>query len=378
MQRVVTPGATLGVLGSGQLGRMFAMAAARLGYRVEVYSPESDSPAGQVCARDWVSAYEDTAKLEAFAGAVDLVTFEFENIPAETAEAVERVVPVYPSPEILHIVQNRLREKRFIASLGLGVPEFTAITSDDECDAAQSFSCFPAILKTATAGYDGKGQTRVDSASELAGAWERLGGVECILERCIEFDYEASVIIARTHDGRMQTFPVFHNDHRNHILDVTRCPGIADEKIESQAREIAASIAEGLELVGLVCVELFVTGEGELLVNELAPRPHNSGHATLDCCITSQFEQLARAICGLPLGETNVLRPAAMVNLLGYLWAKGEPDWSSVLEEPDTALHLYGKHKPRPGRKMGHLTVLDEDVDSAARRGLALRDRLQA
>lgn len=378
MQRVVAPGGTLGVLGSGQLGRMFAIEAARLGYRVHVYSPESDSPAEQVCARAWVGGYDDAALLREFAASADVVTFEFENVPAECAEIISAITSVYPKPDILRIVQNRLREKDFVSGLGLGVPAYSGIASENDITSARASFQFPGILKTATAGYDGKGQTRVDTAEGLAPAWESLGRVECILESLVDFECEASAIVLRGHDGAVKTFPIFRNDHRNHILDLTRCPGGLDAPMEAEAQRIAETIAEGLGLVGLLCVELFVTRDGQVLVNELAPRPHNSGHATLDCCVTSQFEQLARAVSGLPLGDTTCTRPAAMVNLLGDLWANGEPDWSAALREPGTALHLYGKREARPGRKMGHITVLDTNVDVAAERALALRDRISS
>jgi 5-(carboxyamino)imidazole ribonucleotide synthase len=376
MQRVVTPGGRLGVLGSGQLGRMFALEAARLGYRVHVYSPDEDSPAEQVCARAWVGAYDDTEKIREFAESVDVVTFEFENVPAMTAEIAAGFAPVYPRPAILEIVQNRLREKSFLSQHGFPVPEFRPICSEAEAGASGDFR-FPAILKTATAGYDGKGQTRVGSAGELSAAWVSLGSVDCILEECIDFAFEASAIVARGRDGGTACFPIFRNEHRHHILDTTLCPGGLDPVPESEARQIAEGIVTALDLVGLLCVELFVTKDRRILVNELAPRPHNSGHATLDCCLTSQFEQIARAITGLPLGSVACHSPAAMVNLLGDLWSTGEPDWTTVLAQPDAALHLYGKREARPGRKMGHITVLGASAETAAERARAIRASLK-
>ncbi len=376
----ILPGAALGVLGSGQLGRLFAMAARQLGYRVHVYSPDTDTPAGQVGDVEVAAPYEDLDRVRAFAREVEVVTFEFENVPSATSRACAEVVPVRPDGEVLHLTQHRRREKTFLADHGLPVTPFRRITTlADLEDAARSLG-LPAVLKTASFGYDGKGQQKLRSPEELAGAFAALQGAEGIFEAFVDFEKEISVVAARTLNGEFAAFPVFENTHSHHILDVTLCPAGLSPALAHQAEEIARAVLESLNVVGLLTVELFVTRDERLLVNELAPRTHNSGHLTLDACVTSQFEQQLRAVCGLPLGSPELRRPAAMANLLGDLWleAGGDPDWSAALADPAVKLHLYGKAEPRRGRKMGHLTVVADSVAEAAARVRRARERCTA
>ncbi len=352
----VLPGSTIGVLGSGQLGRMFAISARRLGYRVHTYSPDRDSPTGQIADEEIDAPYEDLDRVRQFASAVDVVTFEFENVPAATADAAAQCSLVRPAGEVLHITQHRLREKTFLRQHGFPVTRFERIaTEGDLRRVVPEFG--PAILKTAGFGYDGKGQYRVKSLAEAEAAWDGMGRQEAVLEAVVDFVAELSVIGVRSANGDCVFYAASANEHVNGILDVSRAPAPFDVKVARQAEEITRGLLNQLSVVGVLCVEFFLTRTGELLVNELAPRPHNSGHLTIDACITSQFEQQLRAVCGLPLGSTEMLRPAAMANLLGDVWGDGEPDWLSALALPDVKLHLYGKSDARPGRKMGHLTA---------------------
>jgi 5-(carboxyamino)imidazole ribonucleotide synthase len=374
----ILPGATLGVLGSGQLGRMFTIAARRLGYRVHVYSPDSDTPAGQVGDVEFVAPYEDLDRVREFARGVSVVTFEFENVPSPTSRACAEVVPVRPDGEVLHVTQHRLREKTFLSERGFPVTPFRRIQSLADLEVAARELGLPAVLKTASFGYDGKGQQKLRAVADLPTAFTNLKGAEGIYEAFVDFEKEVSVVAARTLDGEFAAFPVFENAHANHILDVTFAPAAVAPALETQAKELARGILEALQLVGLLTVELFVTRDGRLLVNELAPRTHNSGHLTIDGCVTSQFEQQLRAVCGLPLGSTELRRPTAMCNLLGDVWfaAGGTPDWSGVLGDPLVKLHLYGKAEPRKGRKMGHLTATGASVEEAVARVRAARERL--
>ena len=373
----ILPGATLGVLGSGQLGRMFAIAARRMGYRVHTFSPDRETPTGQVADKEVTAGYDDLDALRAFAGGVQVVTFEFENVPAASVEAVAEVAPVRPSAFVLHTAQHRAREKTFLAKAGLPVTPFALIDSEADLAAAVARLGCPAVLKTASFGYDGKGQAKVSSAADALAAWEKLNRQPCVLEAFIEFDREVSVIAARGLDGAIAHYGVIENVHRHHILDVSVSPANVTPEVEREAVRIASATLEALDLVGLLCVEMFLTRDGRLLINELAPRPHNSGHLTFDAHVTSQFEQQLRAVCGLPLGSTDRLRPAAMSNLLGDVWRDGDPDWSAALRFPGVKLHLYGKTDPRPGRKMGHLTALADTCDEAARLVVAARDALR-
>jgi len=374
---VILPGATLGVLGSGQLGRMFAIAARRLGYRVHTYSPDRDTPTGQVADVETCGAYDDIAAVRQFARGVSVVTFEFENVPAAAAEVATQETLVRPAGSVLHTTQNRLREKRFLQTAGFPVTEFRPVSQPSELEqAVRELGC-PAILKTAGWGYDGKGQVRLQHPDEIPAAWTRLGGQPAVLEAVVDFTAELSVVGARGVGGECVTFPVFENHHEHHILDVTLCPARIPVEVQEEARRLTCGILERLEVVGVLCVEFFWERSGRLLVNELAPRPHNSGHLTLDACVSCQFEQQVRAVCGLPLGATDLLRPAAMLNLLGDVWEGGEPDWSGALSDSWVKLHLYGKLEPRAGRKMGHLTALGDTLPQALERGQQARSKLR-
>lgn len=377
MSEAILPGATLGVLGGGQLGRMFALAARSMGYRVAVFCPEPDAPAAQIADHVIQAPYDDLDAVHRFAALASVVTFEFENVPALTVEASAEHTPVRPSGELLYAMQDRLREKQALTRLGLPVARHAAIQTAEDLATAFDTVGSPAILKTAAWGYDGKGQRRIASLDELRSAWEDLGQGRAVLEAVVPFDAEVSVVVTRGLDGSIELFPPFLNDHANHILDVTVIPAPISEATAAQAAAIARTLVEGYDVVGVVCVELFLLSDGQLLVNEIAPRPHNSGHLTIDACETSQFEQQVRAICGLPLGSTKPLAPAAsMANLLGDLWSEGEPNWSSALADPALKLHLYGKVEARPGRKMGHLTVTGPNAEAVAATVRAARERL--
>ncbi len=364
-RKPVLPGSAIGVLGSGQLGRMFAIAARRMGYRVHTLSPDEDTPTGQVADVEVNAPYEDLDAICKFARGVSVVTFEFENVPAATAEAAARCAPVRPSGEVLHIAQHRLREKTFLSRSGLPVTPFRHVRNLDELAQATNELGIPAILKTADFGYDGKGQFRVKSPSDLDAAWRAVGEREAVLEAFVDFEREISVVGARGIDGSFVHYGAVENYHRNGILDVSIAPAQVAEKVVGEAIELARAVLEKLDVVGVLCVEFFVCRDGRLLINELAPRPHNSGHFTFDANLTSQFEQQLRAVCLLPLGGVTQLRAAAMANLLGDLWSEGEPNWSAALAIPDIKLHLYGKSEPRPGRKMGHLTALALSTEQA-------------
>jgi 5-(carboxyamino)imidazole ribonucleotide synthase len=376
---VILPGATLGVLGSGQLGRMFALAAARLGYHVHTYSPVSDSPMGQVASREWVGAYDDLDAVRRFAAHVDLVTFEFENVPAKTAAAAAACTTVRPDGGVLHICQNRAREKTFLSARGFPITPFCVVRSLAELRAAIDELGLPCVLKTADAGYDGKGQVRLTSRDELAGAWRTLACEEAVLEAWVEFSCELSVVAARALDGQIAVYRPFENHHERHILDLTLAPARVPEEVLASAEAIAERVLSALDVVGVMCVELFCLRDGRLLINELAPRPHNSAHLTIDAHVCSQFEQHVRAVCGLPLGSARQLQPAAMANVLGELWREGAPPrWAEALAIEGTRLHLYGKRDARSGRKMGHLCALADTVEHARERVLAARAALGA
>jgi 5-(carboxyamino)imidazole ribonucleotide synthase len=348
------PGSRIGILGGGQLGRMTALAAARLGYRCHVYCPSDDEPALQVVEARTVAAYDDPEALDAFADAIDVATFEFENVPAATVARIAAKVPVRPGWRVLHIAQNRLREKDFLRSVGVPTAEYREIANVGSLARALRDLGRPAVLKSAMFGYDGKGQVLIKPDTDMDEAWAAMGAEVGILESFVDFTTEISVIVARGLDGAVAAYDAVENRHVNHILDTTIAPARIGEQRMMQAGGLAYHIAEALELVGLVAVEMFATTDGRLLVNELAPRPHNSGHWTLDACITSQFEQLVRAVCGLPLGSTERHSDAVMKNLIG----DAVEDWYRVLQDPGAKLHLYGKAHARPGRKMGHVTRL--------------------
>ncbi|PQO42346.1 5-(carboxyamino)imidazole ribonucleotide synthase [Blastopirellula marina] len=377
MTKKVLPGGTLGVLGSGQLGRMFAIAARRMGYRVHVLSPETDTPTGQVADEEITASYDDLEAVARFAESVDVVTFEFENVPLGTVDVVNQKVPVRPAGRVLHTTQHRLREKTFLRDHGFPVTQFHAIGELADLDSVPD-ELLPGVLKTAAWGYDGKGQAKVADRESLRKAWTEELKQEAILEQLVDFDKEFSVVAARGIDGKVHCFDPIENLHTNHILDVSISPARLSEKASAEAVEIATAVLTELDVVGVLCVEFFLAPGDRLLINELAPRPHNSGHLTIDAHVTCQFEQQVRAICGLPLGSTEQLRPAAMINLLGDVWLPKTPDWAAACEDPAVKLHLYGKHEPRVGRKMGHLTVTASDVDQAIEAAIAAKGRLTA
>ena len=372
---MILPGQTIGILGGGQLGRMFAIAARRMGYHIHCLDPVRYGPTGQIADLEVNADYTDLAAAERFASAVDVVTFEFENVPAETLAAIAKIKPVFPSPFVLDTTRHRLHEKEFLAKHGFPVAKFRAVFHLDDLTKAVAEIGTPSILKTAEFGYDGKGQTKIDSPDQSAAAWKALNAPLGVLEAFVPFEKEVSVIVARGQDGQTKTFDVFENHHRHHILDVTLWPAAISSKLHDRAIEIAHAIARQIDLVGLLCVEMFVAGD-DVIVNELAPRPHNSGHVTFDAAATSQFEQQLRAVCGLPLGDAACLRPAAMANLLGDLWTHGEPNFAAALAHPAVKLHLYGKFKPAPGRKMGHLTATAESAAQAREIVVAARNAL--
>ena len=355
---------------------MVALAARRMGYRVHTFSPDHDTPTGQVADVEVRASYDDLEAVRRFAASVSVVTFEFENVPAATAAAAAAHAPVRPSGEVLHVCQQRLREKAFLRDASLPVADFVAVRTREDLRAGLARVGPAAILKTAAFGYDGKGQSRVASLAEAEAAWASLGEPECILEAEVSFEREVSVVAARGGDGAFAHWGVIENVHARHILDLSVAPALLDPRLAQEAVGLARDVLERLEVTGVVCVEMFVAPGGRLLINEIAPRPHNSGHLTVDASVTSQFEQQLRSVCGLPLGSTELLRPAAMANLLGDLWASGEPDWARACAFPDVKLHLYGKSEARPGRKMGHLTALGATAAEARERVLAARNAL--
>ncbi|MSO18857.1 MAG: 5-(carboxyamino)imidazole ribonucleotide synthase [Acidobacteria bacterium] len=370
------PGSTIGMLGSGQLGRMFAFAAHRLGYHVHTFSPDADSPMGQVSDAKFIHPYSDLDAVRKFARTVDVVTYEFENVSAEALAAAGEVVPVRPSVNILRTTQHRLLEKSFLADKGFPVAPFRAIRNGGDLKRAVADLGTPAVLKSARSGYDGKGQWRVESAVEAQAAFHEAKTDELIYETFVDFAMELSVVLCRDSHGNCADWGAIENVHANHILDISISPARVSSETAGTAVEFAKQIAQQLDLVGTMCVELFLTRDGKLLVNELAPRPHNSGHMTIEASVTSQYEQQLRAICGLSLGSTRMLGAAAMVNLMGELWSEGEPDWAGVCARPELKLHLYGKKEARPGRKMGHLTAVVRDIESAIKMVMDARSAL--
>ena len=371
----ILPGSTVGIFGSGQLGRMLALVAKRLGYRVAVFSPDQNSPAGSIADTEVVARYDDLAAVAEFAKGVDVVTLEFENVPVTALEAAAIYAPVRPGWQVLYTAQNRLREKTFLAKEGFPTAAFRPIRKGEELGPALRELGVPAVLKTAGFGYDGKGQRVVRTLAEAEEAFAELQE-ECILEQFVAFSSEVSVVGVRGADGTFTHYAVAENRHAQHILDVSIAPAEVSQEVADEAVRLTRDVMNALEVVGVLCTEFFVTREGRVLVNELAPRPHNSGHLTMEACPVGQFEAQLRAVCGLPL-VLQPQRPAAMVNLLGDLWAGGEPDWAAVLVEPNVTLHLYGKAEPRPGRKMGHLTAVADTVDEAAALAQEVRRRLQ-
>ena len=371
---MILPPATLAMLGGGQLGRFFVMAAHELGYRVWVLDPDPHSPAGRIADRHLAAAYDDADALNQIAEHCAAASTEFENVPAGSLAYLSKFIPVRPSADCVAIAQNRISEKTFLSDHGFPVGAFEVVRSAEDIERADP-GLFPCVLKVSRFGYDGKGQARVANVAEAKEAFHHIGGEPCVIERLLPLEREVSCIVARSESGEVSAFPVAENSHRNGILDVSIAPARVGNGVRTEAEEMAAGLAAELGYVGVLGVELFVS-EGRLLVNELAPRPHNSGHYTIDACATSQFEQQVRTLCGLPLGDPRPRGAAVMVNLLGDLWSDGEPDWATLLAEPRLKLHLYGKHHARPGRKMGHFTVIDADSGRAVEIALAARGRI--
>ena len=372
---MIFPDAMLGMLGGGQLGRMFTLAAHAMGYRVAVLDPDSRSPAGAIADVHLKAAYQDREALQQLADSCAAVTTEFENVPADSLRWLAAHCIVRPTGDSVAVAQDRTREKRFLSENGFDVAPYAVIDRAEDCDRAEA-SLFPGILKRARFGYDGKGQARVASKDEAKAALVELGNETCVLEKQVVLECEVSVVAARAADGATRSFPVAENQHRDGILDVSIVPARVSADIAGKAERCAQAVAAKLGYCGVLAVEFFVTEGGELLVNEIAPRPHNSGHYTIDACATSQFEQQVRTLCGLPLGDTRLLSPVVMVNLLGDVWGHGQPQWDHVFRTPEAKLHLYGKHEARAGRKMGHYTVLGRDADSALAKALAIRSKL--
>ncbi len=375
-KKIVLPGEKIGILGGGQLGRMFALSAVQMGYEVISYSPEEYPPiAGVACHLQ--GDYQDLKKVAEFANQVKVATLEFENIPAETTQKIEETVSVYPGTSVLQTTQNRLREKKFLSDNGFPVVKYRHVKTKEELPRAIVELGTPCVLKTAGFGYDGKGQVKLTSESNLNALFPDAEFPDCILESFINFEKEVSVVCARGTNGSFVHWPLFENQHKNHILDLTVCPARVSPQTCDQAYGLAKNIVDTLGVVGTFCVEFFLTRDEKLIVNEMAPRPHNSGHLTINASVTSQFEQQLRAVAGLPLGSTKMIRPAAMVNLLGDLWQGGEPQWKKIFDLPDVHLHLYGKKEARPGRKMGHLTALGDTAEKAIETALKARARLK-
>jgi 5-(carboxyamino)imidazole ribonucleotide synthase len=376
----VPPGAWLGLLGGGQLGRMFCMAAQSLGYKVAVLDPGSESPAGSVADRHIVADYLDAQALATMRELCRGATTEFENVPAAALEFLSRDLRVTPSAASVAIAQDRISEKTFISGHGFPVAPFTILREASDVSRVDA-ALLPGIVKSARFGYDGKGQIRVRTHDDVANAFAAMDGKACVLERMIDLDGELSVIVARNDNGDVATWPVAQNHHRNGILDVSIVPARIAAEVAREARAIATALAAALDYRGVLCVELFIARGDGLLVNEIAPRPHNSGHYSIDACVTSQFEQQARVLAALPMGDTRQHTPAVMLNLLGDIWFADadtrEPDWTRVLAHPQAKLHLYGKREPRRGRKMGHVTCLGATLDEALATAQAIRRELR-
>ncbi|MFK7820394.1 MAG: 5-(carboxyamino)imidazole ribonucleotide synthase [Planctomycetaceae bacterium] len=375
---MIEPGGTIGMLGSGQLGRMFVHAAQQMGYRVHVFSPDADSPAGQAANKEIAAAYDDFDALREFAESVDVVTLEFENIPTDTVDAVSEIVSVHPGRNVLSVAQNRIREKSTIRSFGLPVPDFAVVESANDIVAfLANHEQHGGVLKSAESGYDGKGQARVETADSAEAALSSIGHAAAIIEEFVPYQFETSVISARSPRGEVRSYAPIVNMHHNHILDVSVAPSsLISASLAAELIEIAENLMSALEVIGVLCVEFFYAEDGRILINEIAPRPHNSGHLTIEACVTSQFQQQVRSVCDLPLGSTEIVRPAAMVNLLGQHLAPSKPNFESLFTRPQTNLHLYGKSEPRDGRKMGHITVTADSAETAESEVRATREEL--
>lgn len=372
---MIFPDAMLGMLGGGQLGRMFTLAAHSMGYRVTVLDPDPLSPAGAIADVHLKAAYQDREALQQLADTCAAVTTEFENVPADSLRWLSSHCTVRPAGDAVAVAQDRIREKAFVRSCGIEVAPYAVVEKAADIDAVDA-KLFPGILKRARFGYDGKGQARVADAAEARQAFNDMGAEPCVLEQRVALKCEISAVVARGADGTGRSFPVAENRHRNGILDISVAPARVAPELSRHAEQWALKIAEKLDYCGVLAIEFFVTENDRLLVNEMAPRPHNSGHYTIDACVTSQFEQQVRTLCGLPLGDTRLLAPAAMVNLLGEAWRNGQPLWGRVFSMPEAKLHLYGKHEARDGRKMGHCTVLGATPDAALEKALFVRNAL--
>jgi len=371
---IILPPAMLGMLGGGQLGRFFVIAAHEMGYRVTVLDPDKNSPAGKIADVHLCVPFDDPAALKTLETTCEAITTEFENVPAATLEYLAKRCTVRPSANAVAVAQNRVLEKNFFRDSGLPVAPYAVINQAEDLP-TDGGELYPGILKVSRFGYDGKGQARVANQAEAKAAFARFGGETCVLERMLNLDYEVSVILARDAEGNITSFPTAENSHLHGILDISIVPARAPEAIHGKSHQLAMQIAEQLDYVGVLAVEFFVS-DGNLLVNEMAPRPHNSGHYTIDACVTNQFEQQVRTLVGLPLGDPRMHSYAVMVNILGDIWKNGEPDWEQVLEHAQLKLHLYGKHEARPGRKMGHFTLLGRDVETVAAQALLARKEL--
>ena len=370
---VIYPGQTIGILGGGQLGRMLAIEARKMGYDIRTLSPEKNSPAGQIATKEYVANYTDHEALKEFARNVDVITFEFENVPSETARILSEYTPVRPLGNALHIAQNRLREKQFLQSINIPTVPFAFVRNEKELSAALESLGYNSILKTTDSGYDGKGQLKISDQSNVSEALEMLKADECVLEGFAKFYLEMSVVAARGYNGSFVHYGAVENIHRDHILDISIAPAGLSPEISKYAVTLTKMIMDKLEYVGVLCVEFFVMDDGTILVNEFAPRPHNSGHFTIEACYTSQFELQLRAVCGLPLGSTKQVQPAVMVNVMGQMWMNREPDWEAALRIPNVTLHLYGKQEPKDKRKMGHITALASTVEEAFDKAITAR-----
>lgn len=377
MNSQLLPGATLGMLGGGQLGRMFTVAAQTMGYKVVVLDPDPGSPTGVIADKHLCASYDDQAALAEMAELCDAVTTEFENIPAQTLAFLEQKTRVRPSSKALAQTQNRNVEKNFIASQGIATAPYLPIYQREDIAKAEDTIRFPAILKVATFGYDGKGQVPCDNLDDVYKAFDAMGEKECVLEQKIQLEREISVVLARSETGSITNFPVAENAHVNGILHSTMVPASVSAEQAQSAIQKATEIARGLGYIGTMAVEFFVSTDGDIIANEIAPRPHNSGHYTLDACHTSQFEQQVRMLCGLPAGNCDLVRPVVMINILGDVWGNSEPKWDQLLAEPNVKLHLYGKKEARPGRKMGHFNVLAANTDDAMAQASRLFDAIQ-
>ncbi len=369
---MILPGASLGVLGGGQLGRMFAVAARRMGYRVVSWDPDPSSPAKDFSSVHIDAGFEDKDGLEYFLKHVQAVTTEFENVPAETLRKLSERLRVVPSAESVAVCQDRIREKTFLYNAGVPVPAFVPVFEENDLEKAFEQTGAPALLKRSRWGYDGKGQALVQGPGDAVLAFDAWGKVPCILEQRVPFSHEISIILAKNGKGEIRSFPIAENRHSHGVLETTAVPAQISGKSAETAMRLSEIIVAKLAYQGILAIEFFVLPDGSVLVNELAPRPHNSGHFTLDACMTDQFEQQVRVLCGLPLGETQLISPAVMGNIMGDLWKEGDPDWSIPLAEEGLKLHLYGKATARPGRKMGHFTILDPNIGKALERARSI------